>query len=174
RRPTTRCSVRLKVGTLDKTVYVWGDRRLASGLLGIAMTKPEPFGKMPLTWERTYGGWDRVETKQAWEASNPAGRGFAIKPSHLDDTMAPNVEYPGSPYRGPNSGRAAAFGPVAHHWQPRVRYGGTYDTRWQETRNPLPPVDFDRRYYRCAPEDQQTKTPLVGHEEVTLTGFTPE
>ena len=114
-RPTTHCSVRLKVDTLDKIVNVWGERRLPSGLLGVSMSKPVPFLKMPPTWERTYGGWDQMGKKQAWEASNPAGRGFATDPSHLDGTMAPNVEYPDSPYRGRKSGRAAAFGLVAHH-----------------------------------------------------------
>ncbi len=77
------------------------------------------------------------------------------------------------PYRGPRSGRPAGFGPVAYHWQPRVRYAGTYDKEWEEHRDPLPPDDFDRRYFRCAPADQQTATFLTGYEEVRLGGFTP-
>lgn len=173
-RPTTHCTVRLKVDSLEKTVDVWGERRLARGLLGVSISEPNPFLQIPRTWERTFGGWDRMGAKQGWEPTNPAGRGFATDPSNLYETMAPNIEYPTSPYRGPKSGRTTAFGPVAHHWQPRVRYGGTYDTRWQETRDPQLPADFDRLYFRCAPDDQQTKTPLTGHEEVTLTGFTPD
>jgi hypothetical protein len=172
-RPTALCSVHLKVDMLDKTLNVLGERRLFKGGLGLSFTKPCPFLEMPLTWECTYGGWDRRGRKEDWEPSNPAGRGFATDPSHLDETMAPNVEYPGAPYRGPRSGRAAAFGPVAHHWQPRVRYAGTYDKRWQESRDPLLPSDFDRRYFHCAPADQQTQKPLIGYEEVKLGGFTP-
>ncbi len=174
RRATTNCSVHLKVQTVDKKLNVLGERRLVKGLAGLSITRPEPFLEMPLTWERTYGGWDRRGKQEEWEPSNPVGKGFATDPSNLDETIAPNFEYPGAPYRGPKSGRAAAFGPVAHHWQPRVRYAGTYDKQWQETRDPLLPVDFDRRYFRCAPEDQQTQRPLVGYEEVTLFGLTAD
>jgi hypothetical protein len=174
RRPTTHGCVRLKVHTIDKTLNVLGERFIYKGLTGLSMTTPEPFLEMPLTWERTYGGWDRKGNKEEWEPSNPVGKGFATDPLHLDETIAPNVEYPGTPYRGPGSGRAAAFGPMAHHWQPRVRYAGTYDKRWQETRDPLLPADFDRRYFRCAPEDQQTQTPLTGYEEVMLSGLAAE
>src|SRR5262249_25703675 len=134
-RPTTNCSVRLKVHTIDKTVNVIGERRFSNGLAGLSMTRPDPFLDMPLTWERTYGGWDRKGNREEWEPSNPAGKGFASDPSHLDGTIAPNFEYPGAPYRGPRSGRPAAFGPVAHYWQPRVRYGGTYDNQWEQTRD---------------------------------------
>jgi hypothetical protein len=170
--PTPSSSVHLKVHTINKTVNVVGERRISKGWFGISMTRPEPFLEMPMTWERTYGGWDRKGNDQEWEPSNPAGKGFAIDPSHLDGTIAPNLEYPGAPYRGPRSGRPAAFGPVAQHWQPRVQYGGTYDEQWQQTRDPLVPADFDRRYFRCAPADQQTDTPLIGYEEVVLGGLT--
>lgn len=55
-----------------------------------------------------------------------------------------------------------------------MKFAGTYDERWQVTRDPLVPEDFDRRYFRCAPDDQQTQSPLVGYEEVKLLGFTPD
>jgi hypothetical protein len=173
-RVATHCSVRLRVHPIDKTLNIVGDRRLSHGLLGLSMSDPEPFHQMPLTWERAYGGSDPQAGVGQWEPTNPAGRGFATDPSRLDGTLAPNIEYPDEPYRGPGKGRAASFGPVAHHWQPRARYGGTYDEQWQRTRDPLLPADFDRRYFRCAPDDQQTPTPLLGHEEVMLHGFTPD
>ncbi|WMJ02456.1 DUF2169 domain-containing protein [Pseudomonas chlororaphis subsp. aurantiaca] len=173
-RPETHCSARLKVSSVDKTLNVVGERRLSKGLVGLSIAKPMPFLEMPLTWSRAYGGWDRKGRKEQWEPSNPAGKGFASDPHHLDGTMAPNFEYPGEPYRGPGKCRAAAFGPVAAHWQPRLRYAGTYDKLWQETRAPLPPADFDRRHFRCAPDDQQTQKSLVGYEEVILQGFTPQ
>ena len=46
---------------------------------------------------------------------------------------------------------AAAFGPVGRHWEPRVRYAGTYDDRWTEDRMPLLPKDFDDRFHNAAP-----------------------
>lgn len=174
RRPATKTSVRLQVASIDKTLHVIGERRLYKGGLGLAFTPPQPFLDMPLTWERTYGGWVRSGSSEDWVASNPAGVGFATDPSHLYDTQAPNVEYRDAPYRSPNSGKPAAFGPVAHHWQPRVNYAGTYDKHWKEKRDPLPPVDFDRRYFRSAPIDQQTDKPLVGFEGIQLSGLTPD
>jgi hypothetical protein len=173
-RPATQARVRLKVADVDKTLVVHGERRLYKGGIGLGMTGAAPFVIMPLMWERSYGGWDKQGRREDWLAENPAGVGFATEVNHLYDTQAPNVEYPDAPYRGPHSGRPAAFGPVAHHWRPRIRYAGTYDARWEKTRDPLVPEDFDRRYFRSAPVDQQTRKPLVGYEEVRLGGLTPE
>ena len=41
-------------------------------------------------------------------------------------------------------------------------------------RDPLLPRDFSRLYYQCAPEDQQTRTPLLGYEDVRLGNFTAD
>jgi len=173
-RPATKARVRLKVSTIDKTLDIWGERRIYRGGTGLAMTEPHPFLDMPMKWERSYGGWDRKGRSEAWEPSNPAGTGFATDAAHLYDTQAPNVEYPDHPYSGPGRGRPAAFGPVAPHWQPRAAYAGTYDKTWEETRDPLLPADFDRRFFRSAPRDQQTAEPLVGYEEVRIGGMTPD
>ena len=62
----------------------------------------------------------------------------------------------------------AGFGPIARHWEPRVRWAGTYDKRWQRTRKPLLPDDFDDRFHQCAPEDQQVDGGLIGGELVEL------
>jgi hypothetical protein len=172
--PTAQCTVHLEVHTIRKTLNVLGDRRLSYGVLGLSIPRPQPFLNIPLTWERTYGGCIRQGDAFTWEPSNPAGTGFSSQPELLNGTLAPNVEYLDSPYRGPKSGRPAALGAIAQHWQPRAKYGGTYDERWRLTRDPLVPEDFDRRYFRNAPDDQQTQSPLLGHEEVKLLGFTPE
>ena len=173
-RPAVSARVRMKIAEIDKTIIVHGERRLYKGGLGLGITKAQPFVMMPLAWERTYGGWDKHGATEHWLAENPVGVGFATRAKHLYDTQAPNLEYPNAPYSGPRSGRPAGVGPVAHHWQPRVRYAGTYDARWEKTRDPLVPDDFDRRYFRSAPTDQQTKKPLLGYEEVKLGGVTPE
>src|SRR5688572_6835499 len=51
-RPAPQCAVRVQAGPVDKTVYVFGDRRWK----GDRPTEPEPFERMPLTWDRAYGG----------------------------------------------------------------------------------------------------------------------
>lgn len=171
-QPAVQTQVRIMLAGIDKTLLVHGERRLYKGGTGLGITGAAPFLTMPLMWERTYGGWDRRDKTRDWVAENPAGIGFATAIDRLYETPAPNVEYPGAAYRGPGSGRPAALGPVAHHWAPRVRYAGTYDAHWQKTRDPLLPEDFDRRYFRSAPVDQQTPKPLVGYEQVRLGGLT--
>ncbi|BFM19620.1 DUF2169 family type VI secretion system accessory protein [Gilvimarinus japonicus] len=53
----------------------------------------------------------------------------------------------------------AGLGVVNRSWAPRLALSGTYDERWQKTRWPLPPKDFDERYWNCAPLDQQAPWP---------------
>ena len=136
-RPATEARVRLKVADIDKTLVVRGERRLYKGGIGLGITRAQPFLTMPLTWKRSYGGWDKLGRTEDWLPENPAGVGFATKVNHLYDTQAPNVEYPETPYAGPRSGRPAAFGPIAHHWQPKsampeptTHAGRKHATRW--------------------------------------------
>lgn len=174
-QPATECSARLKVGDhIDKTLKVTGDRVFVPGPVSARMTGPRPFLKMPIGWRRTYGGADMEAARPAWEPRNPVGTGFAVDPRTLIGRTGPNFEYPDAPYGDHRSGRPAGFGPVARHWQPRVKYAGTYGEVWAKTRDPLLPADFSRAYYQCAPEDQQTKAPLIGYEDVRLGNFTAD
>jgi hypothetical protein len=50
---------------------------------------------------------------------------------------------------------------------------GTYDDKWAKERQPLLALDFDERFYQCAPPDQQTKGFLVGGELIELINMTP-
>jgi hypothetical protein len=167
-RPAEETVARLKVEQIDKSVRVLGDRSYFEGPVAITPTRPEPFLRMPLSWHRSYGGTDQRGRRPAWEGANPVGVGFAENPAHLVGQPAPNFEYPG------RSDIPAGFGPIAPHWTPRARFAGTYDEAWSRERDPLPPRDFDRRFYQCAPEDQQTERPLVGYEEVRLGNLTPD
>jgi hypothetical protein len=173
-RPAVESVARIKVGDLDKTVNVVGDRVFMPGPVSVRMSRPEPFTKMPIGWRRTYGGSDLEASKPDWDQRNPVGTGFAADPQRLVGKTGPNFEYPDAPYRDHRSGKPAGFGPVARHWQPRMRYAGTYGQEWEKTRDPLLPRDFSRMYYQCAPEDQQTKTPLLGYEDVRLGNFTAD
>lgn len=170
--PVRDMQIRFKVADVDKTLKVVGHRGIFERVGGIGLTAPAPFIEMPIRWENTFGGWD--QTGNDWEPANPVGRGFATRASQLADTQAPNIEYQNRPYRGHTDGMPAGIGPIAHHWQPRVKFAGTYDKRWSETRDPLVPLDFDRQFFHSAPMDQQTSKPLVGYEEVRLAGFSDE
>lgn len=172
--PAAETIVRLRVADIDKSLRVTGDRTIADGLVASKVGGPQAFAQMPITWRRSYGGTDMQTLKPAWEARNPVGTGFAVEPRHLAGRLAPNFEYQDAPYRGPGNCRPAGLGPIARHWLPRVSYAGTYGADWEKSRDPLPPIDFDRAFYQCAPEDQQTRTPLVGHEQVQLSNFTAD
>ncbi|SAL83445.1 hypothetical protein AWB67_06409 [Caballeronia terrestris] len=173
-KPAVETVVRMRLADLDKSLRVTGDRMLADSLVSIRPSRPQPFSRMPITWRRAFGGTDMQASKPAWEPRNPVGTGFAVESRHLLGRPAPNFEYPDAPYRGPANGRPAGLGPVARHWLPRLKHAGTYGTDWEENRDPLPPRDFDRKFYQCAPEDQQTRTPLVGFEHVQLSNLTSD
>lgn len=177
-RPAPQVDVLLKVGPVSKALRIFGDRYWRPGLLGLKLSDPEPFVKMPLDYEHAYGGPDRgapKDARPAWDERNPVGLGFAVKSEHLAGQRAPNVEDPREPIGSwRDRPRPAGFGAVARHWLPRRAYGGTYDQAWEKERQPLLPLDFDDRYWRCAPADQQTPEPLKGGEPVELFNVRPD
>lgn len=175
---STGLDIGFQVGSMSKSLRVTGDRYWDNGLLGIKMTTPQPFTKMPITYERAFGGWDRKSEnpeKHAWEPRNHIGTGFAVKAKHLVGERVANIECRNNLISSWNQRPPpAGFGPVAGHWQPRLKFAGTYDERWEEERLPLLPEDFDARYYQCAPPDQQVAGYLRGGEWVVLQNFTPQ
>lgn len=174
-RAATRLSVSMKVADLEKTLCVFGDRVWEKRILGLGLSSPQPFEKMPLTYERAYGGGDRKAgdpRMRIWDERNPVGTGFALEPEGLKGVQAPNIEDVRALISSwDQRPRPSGFGPIAPHWLPRRKWGGTYDERWQKERLPLLPDDFDDRFYQCAPEDQQIS--LIGGEPVELRNLTP-
>jgi hypothetical protein len=173
----TRTDVQLRVADATKTLMVFGDRIWDKGINGLVMTDPDPFVKMPLTYERAFGGVDTRsdDTKEHnWDSRNPVGTGFAVSAEHLAGQKVPNVEDPRSLVKSwDDRPEPAGFGPIACHWSPRVELAGTYDEKWRNERFPLVPADFDDRFYQCAPQDQQISGYLRGGESVELTNLTP-
>jgi hypothetical protein len=168
---TTQVDVMMQVGPIKKTLRVTGDRVWQIGAVASHISAPKPFEKMPLTYERAYGGRDESDPKNpTWDTRNPIGVGFRI----LDGTPLPNVEDPNHLIGlWSRQSQPAGFGPIASHWQPRVKYGGTYDEKWLNERQPLLPEDFDERFYLCAPPDQQASEYFKGDELVELVNLTP-
>lgn len=61
-RPTTEVTVGLKTPKGTKALRVRGDRRWERNAVGLVEPTPaQPFVKLPLTWERTYGGFDQKD-----------------------------------------------------------------------------------------------------------------
>lgn len=168
-RPGTRhyVDVRLRFGALEKYVRVFGNRWWRSSG-GVAYADaPEPFERMPLVWERAYGGTDdTVPDGPESYAHNPVGVGFRGRSTArpIVGMPLPNLEDPYRPIRAPGERQQpASFGFVAPGWQPRASWTGTYDDAWQTERAPLLPRDFDPRFFQCAPPDQiQPGEPVPG------------
>ncbi|MGD0487620.1 MAG: DUF2169 domain-containing protein [Syntrophorhabdales bacterium] len=169
--------VRLRVANTTKTLRVSGDRYWDRGVTALTMTDPHPFLKIPIIYERAFGGVDTRSDdtkKHGWEPRNPVGAGFAVSAEHVVGQKVPNVEDPRSRVGSwDDRPSPAGFGPIACHWSPRVELAGTYDEKWKNERFPLVPTDFDDRFHQCAPRDQQIAGYLRGGESVELINLTP-
>jgi hypothetical protein len=176
-KPVRKLNVSLQIGPINKVVRIIGDRIWKKSIIGLRMSKPLPFLKMPVTYERAYGGTDLISKDpkhHGWELRNPVGCGFATKPEHLVGKPLPNIEDPTDLIRNwKDNPKPAGFGPIAGHWSPRVELAGTYDQNWEENRLPLLPDDFNETYYQCAPSDQQIPGFLKGGERFLIKNMTP-
>lgn len=177
-KPVPHVQVGMKVGTVAKTFMVTGERRWEAGTTGISPGYPTVFDYMPISYDRAFGGVDNFlvdpATHQAY-TRNPVGKGFHthLESDLVDGTPMPNTEEASRPICIPSHDyQPMAFGPVGRNWEPRYRFGGTYDDEWLEKQFPFLPKDFDNRYFQCAPSDQQMPYP-IGGEEIILINLTP-
>lgn len=171
-RPVEQIEVGFRVGPVQKVVRVSGDRTWGQ----FGASSPQPFEKMPLVYERAFGGVDARSAHPArdWDWRNPVGTGFAVSRDNVTGVALPNIEYPDDSVSGwKDRPRPAGLGVVGGHWQARSAFAGTYDDEWMKNRMPLLPADFDERFFQCAPPDQQAPTFLRGGEPVVLYRLTP-
>ena len=68
---TTAVDVGIRVGPVEKVARVTGDRTWVKSFGMIGPTSPEPFEKIPLRWERAFGGWDRTDADPARHSFEP-------------------------------------------------------------------------------------------------------
>lgn len=175
---TTEVIVGVKVGPVKKEAVVVGDRVWYKSLGQVSATKPRPFEKIPLRWERAFGGWDRSHpdpARHTCEARNPVGVGSRPSRNFQEGMLLPNIEDPQQPLR--KLGEApppAGFGFISPHWQPRANLAGTFDERWQKERAPLLPKNFDRRHLNAAAPGLVTSGYLRGDETVLAAGVTAQ
>jgi hypothetical protein len=168
----TQLDVGFRVGPVKKVLRVFGDRTW--GRFG--PTSPRAFERMPIVYERAFGGTDPASslTRPNWDWRNPVGTGFTTSARAAVGLSLPNIEDPRdliadwSDHPVP-----AGFGVIASHWQPRVGHAGTYDDHWRATRQPLLAEDLDDRYFQSAPQDQQAPSLLRGGEPVVCQGLSP-
>lgn len=157
------CTVGVGLGAWSKTLRVTGRRVFKPGLLfGGEASEPEPFKRMPLTWENAYGG--------PGYPANPVGRGF-------EGQELPTVERPGDAAikTGAKGVEPATFLAISPHWpQRRDKRGKKYGKKWRATRYPFYSTDFDWTYFNTAPEDQRLQEDLVGDEDLWFSNLHPQ
>lgn len=172
---TAELLVAFQVGPVRKGVRVLGDRVFFKAAGTVGMTRPAPFERIPLRWERAFGGWDRSHPdprKHELEPRNPVGVGFRGGGSRFEEGLrCPNLEDPARPFKGwGDRPPPAGVGFTSPSWQPRARYAGTYDERWTKERAPLLPTDFDRRFLNAAAPGLVAPGYLRGDEPVLVAG----
>jgi hypothetical protein len=167
--------VGFQVGPVSRSALVFGDRFWVRSAGATVMTRPQPFEKIPLLWERVFGGWDRTTERPELEHRNPVGMGFRARSGVFEDGhRLPNVEDPATPITGYGQiVPPAGFGFTSPNWAPRAGYAGTYDEAWKKERMPLLARDFDRRFFNAGAPGLIAPTYLRGDEQVAVVGASP-
>jgi len=136
---------RNQTALLDKSLNVYGDRISFDD-------PPRPFDRIPIVYERSFGGVDDDE--------NPVGVGGDERP------LVPNIVDPSDP------GRAVGYGPISRYWRVRRRDVTPAVRRRLEGRIAEIPEHFDWSYYQASPHDQRIDE-LCGDEWLVLEGMHP-
>lgn len=172
-KAVTRVQVGMSVAGRQKAILVTGDRVWQRG----QPSSPKPFESMPLVWERAFGGVHRNRDKVQAEDRNPVGCGLAGGRSadDMEGMPVPNLEDPATPLQQVGQTPVpACFAPVAPSWLPRRAFAGTYDQRWQRSRAPYLPDDFDPRFFQSATPEFAFDRYLQPGEPVQVVGVMPE
>jgi hypothetical protein len=177
-KPAKELDVVIGVNNRRKVIRVRGDRFWRQSLVGLTASSPQPFEKIPLIYERAFGGTDTSDEdprKHGAESRNPVGTGFAVSSSALKDRPLPNLEDPSTEIRNLlGRPKPVGIGFICKHWEPRRRYTGTCDQDYIENRLPLYPLDFDLRFFQGANPDWIFTPHLRGGESVELENMTPD
>ncbi len=177
-QPVTKLDTTIRVGRLQKTIRVFGDRkwRFPSKLTLIpVISTPEPFVTMDVVYERAFGGID--ESAGEYCEANLNGKGFIGEKSKksINGKPLPNLEDPRNLIRSWKSRpKPVGYGFYGRGWMPRLRFAGTYDETYQKERAPAFPHDFDYSFFNSAHPDLQFRGYLRGDERVELRNLSSE
>ena len=157
----TVIEVGAEIGSIRKSLFVFGDRYWDENLPGIV--DPLPFSEMDIRWEKAFGG-DEFP-------ANPEGKGLA-KITREDGQKIrplPNIEYPDQLVRSPKQRpQPAGFDQVNSYTPARLKGAGTFDENWLQNNWPYFPDDFDWGFFNAAPADQQIPGYFAGDETIIL------
>ena len=161
-----RCPAVFSVGARGYALEVIGDRTWPSEPFP-SLPEPAPFQQIELRYENSFGG-------AAFE-SNPIGTGFQSTELGERSSPLPNVEDPHNLVQSPKTTpEPVGFGPLPIVWPQRSSKCGTLDQRWQQTRFPGFPNDFDWSFHNAAPSPLQSQGYLRGDEECSFENLRPD
>ena len=180
-RPVKSLDVQITVGEKRKVLRVFGDRQWSFSAErdpAPVVAGPVEFRSMPLTYERAFGGIDKLAGTRPdepqfrpWCERNFLGRGFcgARTTASIHGRALPNVEDPLDLVRAWDSRPSpAGCGFFPRNSRPRSDFFGTFGERWQAERAPRMPDDFRFDCYNGADPSLQVAPYLVGNEPVLL------
>ncbi|MCA9621187.1 MAG: DUF2169 domain-containing protein, partial [Myxococcales bacterium] len=158
--------VSLSVGSAQFRLRVFGDRRWkVRGGEVVGCTRAEPFERLPICWERAFGG---VESPY-----NPLGRGHGVVPEDPESLLLPNFEHPDRLIAHPSDRPPpACFLPVPAEFPVRRNKLGGCDEAWLKERWPALPDDYDPRFWDDAAPGMQLEH-LRGDETLTFENLHP-
>ncbi len=93
-RPVKKMKVSLKVGDIEKSLMVFGDRKWLKMEDKVLLAGPMLFTEIPLTYENAYGGKTKALDYEIPYAYNPDGKGYALEEKHIHNLALPNIESP--------------------------------------------------------------------------------
>jgi uncharacterized protein YjbI with pentapeptide repeats len=166
--PRRAMEVRLRIGSIDKTLWVFGNRLWRTGASGPRIGDPEPFDEIDISWNNAFGG--------PGFAMNPIGKGIAPiqSPAGRPVVPLPNIEDPRALIATPNDRPApAGFAPYDLTWQQRASKAGSYSGNYLRKRFPYHAADMDWSIFNAAPADQQIDGFLAGGVEFECFGLHP-
>lgn len=144
--PVRSLVARLRVGTIQKSMAVLGDRFWTPDG---RISGPAPFTKMPILWERAEGG------RGTW---NPVGIPVGLPAGREGPAPLPSFEPVGFVRQTPTQGSMpVGLGPLSPAWPTRTMYLRHHLATWSHDtwyRAPLP-ADIDPAYFNSAAPDQQ-------------------
>ena len=139
-KPTTTCTVAIKIADCRKDVRIIGDRKTQfTKNQPPTFSNPAPFSTMELRYERAYGGIDVYSDKRTSYPypRNPMGQGFVVENTKegIDNLELPNLEDPNdlltpdrllvSEYsRWQDQPMPAGLGWFPKYWRPRAELAG--------------------------------------------------
>lgn len=159
--PVSKLATALQAGNNHKIVHVTGDRFWKWSLISITKTRPRPFLKMPLVYERAFGGKDfthKKEKKHEVYPANPVGTGFVVNKTkqNINALRLANLENRKNEIKNwYDRPFPACYGPININWHPRVKFS-----------NPA--------IFNSAPSGLIAKGFFKGTEPITLTNLHPE